>query len=229
MELNNECKCYSVADIRKLLPGYHCGACGFIKCDDFAEAVAKGKSVPQKCRFILQEKFKTNLQQINSLMHGELNVEQEVCVGTLDDYVADFLLKPLLDEVACREILFPFYQGRNYEIGELVKYRPLGCPIPHYAKIIDVNKGLITVHVIGPCHRINNTEDTFEDIGVCMVGGFIGLIEGKKPKIGKTVRFIPKSCMMQKVHSGIVVQMEGEKAIIEAVDLKVWSLPEVVV
>jgi ABC-type sugar transport system ATPase subunit len=71
---------------------------------------------------------------------------------------------------------------------------------------------------IGPCHRIGNMkEEQFEDIGVCMVEGFIGIVDGKLPKVGRTIRFVPEGCMMQKVHSGIVVQIEGDKAIIEGI------------
>jgi uncharacterized Fe-S cluster-containing protein len=67
--------------------------------------------------------------------------------------------------------------------------------------------------MLGPCHRIDGTSDVeFEDIGVCMVGGFVGLVDG---------------CMMQKVHSGVVVQMESDRAIIEGIDLKVWAPPEI--
>jgi len=31
--------------------------------------------------------------------------------------------------------------------------------------------------------------------------------------------------MMQKVHSGVVVQLVGKRAIIEGIDLKVWAPP----
>ncbi len=217
--------------ILKLLPGYHCGACGFKKCYEFAEALSVNKAEVESCRFIHQEKFRSNLNDIKQLLKSDyLHRKDEKIFGVLDGYIADFLLKPLAGEHSCREILYPFYQ-KKYEIGNLVKYRPLGCPIPHFAKIIEADKGLITVHLIGPCHRFNSNTDTnineFEDIGVCMVGGFIGIVEGRMPKIGQTVRFLPKSCMMQKVHSGIIVQTEGDKAIIEGIDLKVWALPEI--
>ena len=46
---------------------------------------------------------------------------------------------------------------------------------------------------------------------------------GGAPDLGDTVRFIPHRCMMQKVHSGVVVRSEGDKVRIESVDLKVWG------
>jgi uncharacterized protein len=39
----------------------------------------------------------------------------------------------------------------------------------------------------------------------------------------ETVRFLPEHCMMQKVHSGVVVHYEGNRLRIEAIDLKVCS------
>ena len=41
-------------------------------------------------------------------------------------------------------------------------------------------------------------------------------------KVDETVKFIPTHCMMQKVHSGIVVGIEDRNIRIEAIDLKVW-------
>jgi hypothetical protein len=62
-----------------------------------------------------------------------------------------------------------------------------------------------------------------EDIGICMVTAFEGLVSrGRRPEVGETVRFLPEHCMMQKVHSGVVVHSEGEMVRIEGIDLKVW-------
>ena len=41
-------------------------------------------------------------------------------------------------------------------------------------------------------------------------------------EVGETVRFLPEHCMMQKVHSGVVVHFEGARVRIEGIDLKVW-------
>jgi hypothetical protein len=45
---------------------------------------------------------------------------------------------------------------------------------------------------------------------------------GRRPEVGETVRFLPEHCMMQKVHSGVVVHSEGMRLRIEGIDLKVW-------
>ncbi|MDO4566997.1 MAG: RnfABCDGE type electron transport complex subunit B [Oscillospiraceae bacterium] len=39
----------TAAEVRALLPGANCGACGFAGCDDYAAAVASGKAPTNKC------------------------------------------------------------------------------------------------------------------------------------------------------------------------------------
>ena len=208
------------------LPGYNCGICGYGRCDEFAGALLRKRAQLNKCRFMYQEMFQEDLVKIQEILKEEQIIpEKEKIIGVLDGYEADIILKPLPDENSCRETLFPFTRD-EIKPGEIIKYRPLGCPIIHFAKVLDENHGLIVVHMIGPCHRLDSeVEFDYKDIGVCMVGGFEGIIEGELPKVGETVRFLPYHCMMQKVHSGVVVQLEGRRVIIEGIDLKVWAPP----
>lgn len=214
------------SNITELLPGYNCGICGYARCDEFAGALLKKWTKLEKCRFLLQEIFEENKQKLEKLLIEEKIIpEEEKFVGILDGYEADIRLDPLPGEESCREVLYPFTRKELKE-GDIVKYRPLGCPIIHFAKILTEDNGLITVHIIGPCHRLDpEVEFDYMDIGLCMVGGFEGIVQGKVPDVGETVRFLPGHCMMQKVHSGVVVQVEGRKIIIEGIDLKVWSPP----
>ncbi|MCD4843559.1 MAG: Fe-S cluster domain protein [Methanosarcinales archaeon] len=53
--------------------------------------------------------------------------------------------------------------------------------------------------------------------------GFDGMVtKGRVPDVSETVKFLPEHCMMQKVHSGVVVHSEGKRVRIESIDLKVW-------
>lgn len=212
-------------EVTALLPGYNCGICGYARCDEYAAALLKGRAEIDRCHFMYQELFADNLKRLQDILNEEKLLEEEKKIfGVLDGYEADFILKPLPDEGSCREILFPF-TSTELRKGDIIRYRPLGCPITHFAEILDENHGLITVHIVGPCHRLGMDDFEYRDIGVCMVGGFEGVIEGELPNIGETVRFLPAHCMMQKVHSGVVVQLEGRRAVIEGIDLKVWAPP----
>jgi uncharacterized Fe-S cluster-containing protein len=106
--------------------------------------------------------------------------------------------------------------------GDIFRYRPLGCPITHFARVLKSDRGIVTVHLVGPVHLLQGLPAP-EDIGICMVLAFEGTISrGKRPDVGETVRFLPEHCMMQKVHSGVVVHSEGDRVRIEGIDLKVW-------
>ena len=55
-----------------------------------------------------------------------------------------------------------------------------------------------------------------------MVAAFLGIIvKGKIPSVCQTVKFLPEHCMMQKIHSGIIVSVEKNVVRIEGIDLKV--------
>lgn len=208
-------------DISKLLPGYNCGSCGYRQCRDFAAKLKSAEDL-HKCPFLSRDNFRDNVERILTLL-GEA-LEDEKIIGIIDGLEADFTLAPLRDECSCREEIHPYDTSVEVEVGDFLRYRPLGCPVTHFAKVIDKTPGSIfTVHMVGPLHRLGNDDFEFKDAGLCMILAFDGKVaKGKVPKVGQTVRFVPEYCMMQKVHSGMVVGVEGRNVRIEAIDLKVW-------
>jgi uncharacterized Fe-S cluster-containing protein len=212
-----------LAEITSRLPGFNCGSCKHKNCEDFALSLIEGKAQPDDCPVLLQERFDRNRLAVNEILSKKGVCEEKRIVGVIDQYQADIILDPLPGESSCRETLLPFVDDKLH-VGDVVEYRPLGCPIVHYAKIIETNSKLITVHFVGPCKRIN-ADIEYKKIGCCMVIGFEGIFSGKNIRVGETVRFLPNHCMMQKVHSGVVVNIESDKIIIEGIDLKVWHLP----
>lgn len=209
--------------IIKKLPGFNCGSCNHKSCEDFALALAKGKSKIQDCSVLQQERFKDNLDEIQIILSEKVKINEGCIAGVIDRYEADIILDPLPGESSCREVLLPFIDDK-LQVGDFVEYRPLGCPVVHFAKVINTNHKLITVNIIGPCKRFDKQIST-KNIGCCMVIGFEGLFSGKNINVSETVRFLPNHCMMQKIHSGVVVNIEANKIIIEGIDLKVWEMP----
>ena len=213
--------------ILSLLPGYNCGSCGFKQCRDFAAQITDEASL-MRCPFRERELFRKNLEQLKEIVGKEKNTEKEEekgkeVRGIIDGLKADFLLGPLYEERSCREDIHPLDGSLEIEIGDILRYRPLGCPITHFAKVIDKSPGMYTVHIVGPLHRLGKNEFSFKDAGLCMILAFEGMVvKGKVPSVCQTVKFLPEHCMMQKVHSGIVVSVEGRRLRIEAIDLKVW-------
>jgi hypothetical protein len=211
----------------KLLPGYNCGRCGFPNCTDFANALITSLSDFHQCPFLEQKRFESNVVAVQKLINHKclLPNEEQKIIGVIDGYEADIVLKPLKSEYSCREVLMPT-SLINIEQGDIVEYRPLGCPIVHYGKVLEIDNLLITVHLIGPCLR-KNQNLTFKSIGCCLIIAFVGRYQGKDIKVGETIRFLPDHCMMQKVHSGVVVNIEAETIRLEGIDLKIWSMPTV--
>ncbi|MCS3923621.1 (Fe-S)-binding protein [Methanosalsum natronophilum] len=209
-------------DIESLLPGYNCGSCGYSQCREFVVELESSDDL-KLCPFLVQDRFSDNLDEILDLM-GEKVTEQDIIIGVIDGLEADFTLAPLRDECSCREDIHPFDTSVDIGIDDILRYRPLGCPVTHFAKVIDiVPGGIYTVHMVGPMHRLGVDDFTYKDVGLSMILAFDGIISrGKIPKMGQTVKFVPEYCMMQKVHSGMVVSVEGKKVRIEAIDLKVW-------
>jgi uncharacterized Fe-S cluster-containing protein len=216
-------------EITDLLPGYNCGECGLKSCREFAVALVDVELL-SRCPLLQQDRFKGRAEKIVTLLATSNNSNKAVperdmeadIIGVLDGLRADFMLAPFLGEPSCREDLHSFDISFSPKPGDVFRYRPLGCPITHFAKVLKYQHGIATVHLIGPIHLMEEAPPP-EDIGICMVTAFEGVVSrGKIPDVGETVRFLPEHCMMQKVHSGVVVHSEGRKLRIEGIDLKVW-------
>ncbi|MDP2217614.1 MAG: (Fe-S)-binding protein [Methanolobus sp.] len=210
-----------MTDVLSLLPGYNCGSCGFRQCRDFAAQLKSSEDL-QRCPFLERDTFRENLEKLTALV-GTDTTQEEKIIGIIDGLEADFMLAPLRDECSCREFIHPFDGSVEIQVGDFIRYRPLACPVTHFAKVIDIDPGIYTIHLVGPLHRLGREDFKFKDLGLCMILAFEGRISrGQLPKVGQTVKFIPEYCMMQKVHSGMVVGVEGKNIRIEGIDLKVW-------
>lgn len=71
--------------------------------------------------------------------------------------------------------------------------------------------------------KLLGREEMVIDVGICMVLSFRGVIEGMRPYVGQTVKFLPAHCMMGKVHSGVIVSLEDQTTRIDCIDLKIWE------
>lgn len=214
--------------ILKNLPGFNCGNCGYPSCESFAIALQNKKKSLSGCSVLSGYDYQSNKKEIENILNQTkytLAKDAAPIVGVIDKYKADITLNPMKGETSCREVLSPFFRGQ-LNVNDVVRYRPIGCPITHIAKIIETQHSLITVQIIGPGNDRNYDSQEIKDIGVCMLIAFIGSYEGRPIKVGETIRFLPHHCMMQKIHSGVVVNLENGNVLIEGIDLKVWGMPE---
>ncbi|MFZ3148785.1 MAG: (Fe-S)-binding protein [Methanothrix sp.] len=217
-----------------MLPGYNCGECGHRQCKDYAEEISIKRDF-SKCPHLELEIFVDTKSEIQDFLSNHIVIEEKVedfpvacqgcgegITGLKGDRRVDFSLGPNPGEPSCREDLFPFGRPNDIEPGDVLRYRALGCPVIHFAKVIMYSQGIATVHLAGP-HQLLSDEFHYKDVGICMVTGFEGyVIQGPVPEVGETIKFLPSHCRMQQVHSGVIVHSEGNKLRIEGIDLKVW-------
>jgi uncharacterized Fe-S cluster-containing protein len=215
------------SEIESLLPGFNCGECGHQSCAGFAvflssrlAACSSPRSDLNLCPYISQQRFADASLKIIELMMK--NGSAQRILGVIDGLEAEITISPLHGEPSCREDLFAFDRSISFNEGDFIRYRPLGCPVTHFGRVLCYEHGILTVHLTGPIHLLGKKAE-YKDLGVCMVAAFEGLVsQGRMPHVGQTIRFIPHQCMMQKVHSGVVVHAEGRMIRIEGIDLKVW-------
>ncbi|NMB84723.1 MAG: hypothetical protein GYA29_00550 [Methanothrix sp.] len=225
-----------MAEISKMLPGYNCGECGHRQCRGYADEISETGDI-SKCPYLELERFsdtKSEIKEFLSTHVVEDSVEETIphCKGcgegfiavkSNSSYKADFSLGAIPGEPSCREDLYPFARPTDIEPGDILRYRPLGCPVIHFAKVMKFNKGIATVHLAGPHQLLGEEGLQYEDLGICMVTGFEGSVNnGRVPDVGETVKFLPSHCRMQQIHSGVIVHSEGKRLRIEGIDLKVW-------
>ncbi len=168
--------------IEKLLPGYNCGECGLSSCREFAAALVDVAGL-DRCTILKQERFKGRAEQIAELLACPESHEE--IIGVLDGLHAGFALAPLPGEPSCREDLHPFNPEARLKEGDVFRYRPLGCPITHFARVLKSDRGVVTVHLVGPVHLLKGLPAP-EDIGLAMVLAFEGTSKpGQEARSGR--------------------------------------------
>lgn len=56
----------NIEEIRNLLPGYNCGACGYNGCEDLAKEIDKNPELYKKCRVLRNENLKKMQEYIEN-------------------------------------------------------------------------------------------------------------------------------------------------------------------
>jgi len=198
--------------ILEKLPKLDCGACGYKSCEDMAKAALHDSTLLERC-------IHTNARDINTF-HNCL-----LCIGGSEglgerlgwkdslkrDF--DFILDIFEGEPGPKETILPYNPTLVKELGikkgDVMIGRPMGmscgCPITHCGIVseVDVRNGVINWNVTGPLRpRIEG----FIDIGYYVSQAYEGIIKESKEeiKLGRRYWFLPRRCMLQWRHSGLV-------------------------
>lgn len=198
--------------IIELLPGLDCGACGYKTCKDFSSAIQNESEELRKCIHIAN-KIEDKLDHGNCL--GCAHEGMGLKMGWKDNLQRDFdfIMDCFENEPGPRETILPYNPSLVKELGvkkgDVMIGRPMGmscgCPITHCGIVtsVDARNGVINWCVTGP---LKPRSEGFIDIGYYVAQGYEGLIrESKEPiQLGRRYWFLPRRCMLQWRHSGLV-------------------------
>ena len=196
-----------------LLPNLNCGVCGYRTCDEFAEALDRSESNLKMCIHLKTDTSpaKPAVNCIDCKDAGNMGEKMGWKDHMKRDF--DFILDCFDNEPGPRETILPYNPVLVKELGvkkgDVMIGRPMGmscgCPITHCGVVTDSDprNGVINWCVTGP---LKPRSEGFVDIGYYVAQGYEGLIRESKEKIelGRRYWFMPRRCMLQWRHSGLV-------------------------
>ena len=195
------------------LPKLDCGVCGYKTCEEFAFAVDQDETVLKMC-IHLKNNGSDNKGMSNCIDCKTASKMGEK-MGWKDQLKRDFdfILDCFDNEPGPRETILPYNPQLVKELGvkkgDVMIGRPMGmscgCPITHCGVVTDSDprNGVINWQVTGP---LRPRSEGFVDIGYYVAQGYEGIIKESKDKIelGRRYWFLPRRCMLQWRHSGLV-------------------------
>lgn len=197
------------------LPGLDCGACGYKTCHDFAEFVEQEKEDIKLCIHITEsKKFDSDTKKDCFICERE-GIGMGAKLGWKDNLKRefDFILDCLPNEPGPKETILPYNPTLVKELavkkGDVMIGRPMGmscgCPVTHCGIVssVDVRNGVINWNVTGP---LRPRSEGFVDIGYYVSQAYEGIIKESNVeiKLGMRYWFLPRRCMLQWRHSGLV-------------------------
>jgi uncharacterized Fe-S cluster-containing protein len=209
------------------LPGLDCGMCGVKTCEQFAEIIRQKPEERKRCVQISRDRAmapgRSVAEQITPAGAGSLGKDSL-------DREYQFILDKNPEDIGPREVILPHNPMLTREMdirkGDVLIGRPLGmscgCPVAHSGMVMDVDHrtGVITWCVTGP---LMNRGKPIKDIGYYSAQAYEGIVKdtAAELKIGMRYWYLPRRCMLQWRHSGMVIYMnrvkEGTRVRIEGI------------
>ena len=212
-----EAKSEVIKEVPKSLPGLDCGICGFKSCEEFAVIITEDPGKIKNCIHLSKESIgKKSEIQYSPNACSECNLADVTGQATWIDSLGrdyDFVLQTFPNELGPRETMLPHNPQLIKELeikkGDILIGRPLGmscgCPITHCGIVmsVDSRNGVLVWCVTGPLHPRSKE---FKDIGYYSAEAYEGIIKEFKSdlQIGRRYWFLPRLCMLQWRHSGLI-------------------------
>jgi len=206
-------------DLLDELPGLDCGLCGFRSCEEFARLVAQQPEALKRCPNVAPRQRQARPPCRPEVGRPACNacglVERTEATEWKDSLGReyDFVLDTFPNEPGPRETILPHNPQLTRElavaVGDILIGRPLGmscgCPITHcgVATDVDTRTGVIVWCVTGP---LGPRAKGYKDLGYYSAEAYEGLVKDSRHelKIGMRYWFLPRRCMLQWRHSGLI-------------------------
>jgi uncharacterized Fe-S cluster-containing protein len=209
--MNNEIK-LSINEITKRLPQLDCGACGSKSCNAFAKHVETNPAELKRCIHL-----NTNAEKAPDVLSchscSAANMGEKMAWKDSLQRDFDFILDCFDNEPGPKETILLYNPALVKELEikkeDILIGRPMGmscgCPVTHCGVVtnVDPRNGVVYWCVTGP---LRPRSEGFKDIGFYVSQAYEGIIkESKVPiQLGMRYWFLPRRCMLQWRHSGLV-------------------------
>lgn len=188
-------------EVLKTLPNKNCGLCGFKSCEAFAEIVTKDPNAMKRCIYTNDAKI-SSTEEFKEITWKD-NLGREY----------DFILDKFPNEVGPRETIILFnptnVEKLRIKKGDACYGRPAwiscGCPVTHVGIVVDEPdyfNGTLVWCIVGPLLA----RQKGINIGYYNTTAYEGVIKHAKKeiRIGERYYFLPRYCMLQWRHCGLV-------------------------
>jgi len=197
-----------ISEMIARLPGKDCGLCGYRTCRELSEAVLVDPAAIKRCIY---------LEAQGDYQQPELTEADITWRDVLNrDY--DFILHKYPEDPGPRENILPFNPSNVERLkvkkGDVLYGRPssTGCPVTHAGLVVDEPdyfNGLVSWCIVGPLQA----RERGINIGCYTPVAYEGLVRYSRVEIqvGRRYLFLPRYCMLQSRHSGLVNMVSKTK------------------
>jgi uncharacterized Fe-S cluster-containing protein len=196
--------------ILEQLPGKDCGQCGFRTCAALAEFAALHPDALKRCIY---------LERPAAVAAAVEPPAETIAWKDLLDREYDFVLEQFPEDPGPREIIVPLNPANVEKLavrkGDILYGRPVmtGCPVTHVGVVVeepDYFNGAIVWCVVGPMAA----RERGREIGHYHILAYEGIVRHTRQQlqIGRRYYFLPRMCMLQSRHSGLVNALAKREA-----------------
>ncbi|OGS98100.1 MAG: hypothetical protein A3F73_11550 [Gallionellales bacterium RIFCSPLOWO2_12_FULL_59_22] len=199
----------SEREILARLPGKDCGQCGFQTCAGLAELVALHPEEIKRC---------VHLGHPSGATIPILPANGDITWKDMLGREYDFVLEPFPEDPGPREVIAPLnplnVERLAVKKGDVLYGRPVmtGYPVTHVGVVVedpDYLSGVIVWCIVGPMAA----RERGREIGHYHIIAYEGLVRHTREElqIGRRYFFLPRMCMLQSRHSGLVNALAKRK------------------